>query len=216
MQNDQSIQNELESLEQEEYIENDIIKGDHIVSKSQVIIENVIPDYLLELIRKRISDIPEDQWERGQVGDAKGGKVYEEVRRCDVAWLNELDWLCGIFTHYFNIANSSCWQYDVTKFDSIQVTRYRKGNYYDWHADYGSSFDSSLTRKISASMIISDPSDYTGGKLQVMDYHGKISSCEKKRGNIIFFDSRTPHRVTPVLDGERISLVAWMLGPKLR
>ena len=39
---------------------------------------------------------------------------------------------------------------------------------------------------------------------------------EKSKGTMIIFDSRIPHRVTPVTKGTRISLVAWMLGPKLR
>jgi predicted 2-oxoglutarate/Fe(II)-dependent dioxygenase YbiX len=33
---------------------------------------------------------------------------------------------------------------------------------------------------------------------------------------MIIFDSRIPHRVTPVTKGKRISLVSWMLGPKLK
>ena len=38
----------------------------------------------------------------------------------------------------------------------------------------------------------------------------------KEKGTIIVFDSRLPHKVTPVTTGRRVSLVTWMYGPKLR
>ena len=100
--------------------------------------------------------------------------------------------------------------------ESVQVTRYDKNHFYGWHSDYGTSADKGLTRKLSMSIILSDPEEYSGGKLQFIDYQGKVQNVDKTRGTVVVFDSRTPHRVTPVLRGQRISLVAWMMGPKLR
>jgi PKHD-type hydroxylase len=212
MQEDTSI----EISEEDNSLVRENLMGNHVIARPSVYFESIIPDYVLEIIRKRISDIPDDQWKPGQIGDAKGGTTDLESRNCEVAWITELDWVSSIFTHYFRIANRECWEYDIVEFDALQVTRYGKGQYYNWHADYGSSYDKNLTRKLSATLVISDPEEYTGGKLQMIDYHGKIMSPNKKKGSIIIFDSRCPHRVTPVLKGERISLVAWMLGPKLR
>ena len=38
----------------------------------------------------------------------------------------------------------------------------------------------------------------------------------KTRGTVIVFDSRTPHRVTPVESGIRKSLVGWVVGKRWR
>jgi PKHD-type hydroxylase len=96
------------------------------------------------------------------------------------------------------------------------VTTYNPGDHYTWHCDYGVSTGDSYTRKISMTLPISDPNDYEGGDLELIDYQGNILKAPKEKGTMIFFDSRIPHRVTPVIKGKRISLVAWMMGPKLR
>ena len=38
-----------------------------------------------------------------------------------------------------------------------------------------------LTRKLSMSIILSDPEEYSGGKLQFIDYMGKVQSVTKER-----------------------------------
>jgi PKHD-type hydroxylase len=190
--------------------------GDHKVASAVLTFEAQLPDYIVELIDKRISQLEEDDWESAMVGTSEQGAEVPDIRKCDVSWLTELDWVSTIFTHYFRIANRELWEYDLTEMEEIQVTRYNRNNFYGWHSDYGTSGDKTLTRKLSASIVLSDPNDYSGGKLQFIDWHGKVVTTTKKKGSIIIFDSRTPHRVTPVLKGQRISLVAWMLGPKLK
>jgi PKHD-type hydroxylase len=190
--------------------------GDHKVASAVLLFEEVLPDYIVDLIEKRINDIEDDEWAPAQVGTSERGAEVPDVRKCEVSWLTELDWVSTIFTHYFRIANRELWEYDIVEMEQIQVTKYDKNNFYGWHSDYGTSGDKNLTRKLSASIVISDPENYSGGKFQYINWMGKVVSATKKRGSIIIFDSRTPHRVTPVLKGQRISLVSWMLGPKLK
>lgn len=190
--------------------------GDHKVAHSPIVFEEILPDYLIDLIEQRVSEIEEEDWETGEVGNDEEGGEYPESRQCDVSWIAELDWVSTIFTHYFHIANREIFEYDLTEMESVQVTRYDKNHFYGWHSDYGTSADKGLTRKLSMSIILSDPEEYSGGKLQFIDYQGKVQNVDKTRGTVVVFDSRTPHRVTPVLRGQRISLVAWMMGPKLR
>ena len=64
------------------------------------------------------------------------------------------------------------------------------------------------TRKISMSLVLSDPDEYEGGQLEIW---GKSIDVYKK-GSIIFFPSWMPHRVTPVTKGTRYSLVMWFIG----
>ena len=190
--------------------------GDHKIAHSPIVFEDILPDYLIDFIERRVAEIEEEDWETGEVGNDEEGGEYPESRQCDVSWIAELDWVSTIFTHYFQIANREIWEYDLTEMESVQVTRYDKNHFYGWHSDYGTSADKGLTRKLSMSIILTDPEEYSGGKLQFIDYQGKVQNVDKTRGTVVVFDSRTPHRVTPVLRGQRISLVAWMTGPKLR
>ena len=190
--------------------------GDHKIAHSPIVFEEILPDYLVDLIEQRVSEIEEEDWEAGAIGNDEEGGEYPDSRKCDVSWIAELDWVSTIFTHYFHIANREIFEYDLTEMESVQVTRYDKNHFYGWHSDYGTSADKGLTRKLSMSIILSDPEEYSGGKLQFIDYQGKVQNVDKTRGTVVVFDSRTPHRVTPVLRGQRISLVAWMMGPKLR
>ena len=190
--------------------------GDHKIAHSPIVFEDILPDYLIDFIERRVAEIEEEDWETGEVGNDEEGGEYPESRQCDVSWIAELDWVSTIFTHYFHIANREIFEYDLTEMESVQVTRYDKNHFYGWHSDYGTSADKGLTRKLSMSIILTDPEEYSGGKLQFIDYQGKVQNVDKTRGTVVVFDSRTPHRVTPVLRGQRISLVAWMMGPKLR
>jgi PKHD-type hydroxylase len=65
-------------------------------------------------------------------------------------------------------------------------------------------------RKISASLLLNDESEYEGGDLIILDETVKT----KKQGTIIVFPSFMAHQVTPVTKGVRYSAVCWMTGPK--
>lgn len=190
--------------------------GNHKIAHSPIVFEDVLPDYLIDFLERRIAEIEDEDWESGDVGNELTGGEDPDSRKCEISWIPEIDWVSTIFTHYFHIANREIWEYDLTELESIQVTKYDKNHFYGWHSDYGTSADKTLTRKLSMSIVLSDPENYSGGKLQFIDYMGKVQNVEKTRGTVIVFDSRTPHRVTPVLRGQRLSLVAWFTGPKLR
>ena len=65
-------------------------------------------------------------------------------------------------------------------------------------------------------MLLSDPSEFEGGELQVKTCSDQISTLETKKGRAWFFPSYTLHRVTPVTKGVRRSLVLWSGGPEFR
>ena len=43
-----------------------------------------------------------------------------------------------------------------------------------------------------------------------------VTSAGKALGSVIVFDSKVTHRAKPVTKGERIVMVGWAAGPKLR
>lgn len=186
----------------------------HIVSDAFVFYEQVIPDELVSLM---VEELPKHRntYSQAEIGGSDEGKIITETRNSKVSWMYEDDWCSSIFAHYFNIANKEHWEYNLNILDGIQITKYRPGDHYGWHSDYGTAEDNRYTRKLSASLLLTDPSEYKGGELEFIDYHNNLVVAPRKKGTMIVFDSRIPHRVTPVTSGERTSLVAWMLGPKL-
>jgi predicted GIY-YIG superfamily endonuclease len=48
------------------------------------------------------------------------------------------------------------------------------------------------------------------------DENGKSYFAPKKKGVLIVFDSRAPHRVRKVTKGVRKSIVGWSVGPRWR
>jgi PKHD-type hydroxylase len=71
-----------------------------------------------------------------------------------------------------------------------------------------------LVRKLSFVVQLSDPDDYEGGNLQLLDEAGRSYIAPRRRGTMILFDSRAQHRVLKVTSGLRRSLVGWTVGPR--
>ena len=77
-------------------------------------------------------------------------------------------------------------------------------------------------RKLSMTLNLTEPTDYTGGDLK-FDFgphagRGRFKTCKeiRPRGSIIIFPSFMHHQVTPVTKGTRYSLVIWSLGKPFR
>ena len=92
-------------------------------------------------------------------------------------------------------------------YEGIQVASYQSGGKYDWHIDVGPKQNSS--RKLSMSIQLTDPAECEGGNLEFMNV---ADVGERARGTLIVFPSFLQHRVTPVISGNRYSMVAWVHG----
>jgi PKHD-type hydroxylase len=180
--------------------------------------ERVIPPKLVDLMYEEYLDLIDSDMEEASVGGANDNSVNKKVRSTKVSWWKSGHWVCSIFDYYFNKFNDDIWQYDIRSVETIQVTTYEPGDFYNWHCDYGDDIidKNGHSRKLSATLLLSDPSEYEGGDFEIIDYNGQVLTLPKLKGTIIIFDSRAAHRVTPVTKGKRISLVSWMLGPKLK
>ena len=108
-------------------------------------------------------------------------------------------------------------QYDITGIDGgeMQYTIYEEGMFYDWHQDAGvEALENDAVRKLSIILQLSNPEDYEGGEVELINESGNPYFVPKKRGTLIVFDSRTKHRVKEVFNGKRKSLVGWVDGPR--
>ena len=95
-----------------------------------------------------------------------------------------------------------------------QFTHYLTGGFYDWHMDNDiTGKNQPPVRKISMTLLLSDPSTFKDGELEFMS-EGKTAKL--KQGQAIFFASWLQHRVKPVTQGERKSLVMWFGGPPFK
>ena len=98
--------------------------------------------------------------------------------------------------------------------ETAQFTHYLTGGFYEWHMDNDvAGKHQPPVRKISMTLLLSDPSTFEGGELEIMS---KGKTAKLKQGQAIFFASWLQHRVKPVTQGERKSLVMWFGGPPFK
>ena len=107
--------------------------------------------------------------------------------------------------------NATIYGFVVSQFkEGFQFTRYEVGEYYGPHFDIGPG---KLTeRKLSLTVQLSAPEDYTGGELII--YPEFVAA--KDQGTMTVFPSFMCHDVRPVQSGVRYSLVSWLAGPPFR
>ena len=186
----------------------------------------------------KIKKLPQGKWEDAGVDTSKGitdeerltgakgdYKPDHKVRISDVFWTIE-QWVYDLTFPYMYEANKTAgWNLSIKAAESMQITRYRKGGFYNFHqdgnADHLSAYDNpgnpfmhGHVRKISMSIILND--NFEGGAFEFASY-GKekchITPIEAKAGDLIFSCSGMEHRVAPVTKGVRYSLVNWFVGP---
>jgi len=120
------------------------------------------------------------------------------------------------------------WNFEWNRTESIQFTKYKLNQYYDWHCDSWDrpyqkkegDPDNGKIRKLSMTCQLTDGSEYKGGELEFdfrnndPDKKSNIHKCTEilSKGSIVVFPSFVWHRVKPVTKGKRYSLVMWNLG----
>ena len=196
---------------------------------------------IIDIIEEDLKDNFDSHLQDSKVGDGYEGIVDKQKRNAKNAWVPSTHWIAGFVWHYVMRANRENFCYDLTNIDgeSLQYTVYGEGEYYGWHNDQGlSSYYKPISagnrghggeilqdfvnqncekvRKLSFSLLLSDPDTYEGGNLQFLAEDGTSYFAPRQRGTIILFDSRTQHRVQKVTKGVRKSLVGWCVGNRWR
>lgn len=146
-----------------------------------------------------------------------GSGDISDVRDSYVSWLfpNEVTgWVFQRMAGIVTSMNDQFFGFDLDGFfQGFQFTKYTApGQHYTWHVDRGGKHG---IRKLSVSLLLSDPDDYEGGDLE-LKFGEEEQKAERVRGMATIFPSWTLHRVTPVTKGTRYSLVAWVSGPPFK
>lgn len=146
-------------------------------------------------------------------GSSSGGIVDTKIRNVSHSWLpiDKFEWLYSLLEEEIKNINWLNFKYVLNSMEMIDYLEYHSG---DEAGKYDAHIDGNINsnRKLSFSVLLSDPSEYEGGDLII--YEGKSPMIiPKKRGMITFFPSNVLHEVTPVTKGVRRSIVSWVHGP---
>jgi len=194
--------------------------------------KSAIPERICDDISKYGKQLQEQIAVTGGYGDKKLNKKQlidlKKKRDSDIVWMNDR-WVYKEIQPYIHQANAAAgWNFNWDYSESCQFTKYKKGQYYDWHCD---SWDRPYhkpeepnthgkQRKLSVTLSLSEDKDYKGGELEFdmrnTDPDKKANTHVLKeirsKGSLVVFPSDVWHRVKPVKRGVRHSLVIWNLG----
>ena len=154
---------------------------------------------------------------------AKTTKLDESYRKSIISWIPFAKALpiYQVIRQWMEVTNNNYFGFDTVQLsEQGQYAEYSKGGFYNWHMDSNTEMEAMPTvRKISMTLLLSDPKDFEGGELEL--FCGDTLDSEKnkfklKRGYAVFFASFLLHRVMPVTKGNRKSLVMWFGGSPLR
>ena len=148
------------------------------------------------------------------------------IRDSTTAWIppdGTTDWIGRRLADLAGRANRA-YGFELTGIEEhLQFTTYDgPGSHYTWHQD---GLDGVVARrKLSIVVQLSDPGDYAGGELELLevaeDYDVErrrdYLSVASRQGAAVVFPAFEFHRVLPLRRGVRHSLVAWVGGPPFR
>ena len=158
--------------------------------------------------------------EKALVGGGPKGAHDTKKRVTTISWIPfvKMPEMYKQIENQLSIVNLNHFGFDgVTLTEPAQFTEYPKGGFYDWHMDlnaFGQEGQNPI-RKISMTLLLSDPKDFTGGDLMFSEM-GDNKPLPLKQGQAIFFASFLRHKVAPVKKGIRRSMVMWFGGPPLK
>ena len=193
--------------------------------------KSAVPSRICDEIVKYGQQLQDQMAVTGGYGDKKLNqkeiKDLKTKRDSNIVWMSDR-WVYKEIQPYVHQANANAgWNFQWDWSESCQFTKYKKGQYYDWHCDsWEHVYNKPNTpshgkiRKLSVTVTLSDPKNYKGGELEFdfrnldPDKKPNVHKCKEilPKGSLVVFPSFVWHRVCPVKSGERNSLVIWNLG----
>lgn len=153
------------------------------------------------------------------VGRGSDAVENNSIRSSKTGWINfdsETSFIYDRLAYVARQLNGQFFDLDLWGFvEDLQYTIYDgKDDHYTWHLDRGGGASNS-PRKLSLVLQLSDPSEYEGGDLEIFDAP-EPTKVKKQKGLVAAFPSFILHRVTPVTQGIRKTLVVWLSGPRFK
>lgn len=138
-----------------------------------------------------------------QVGAEFSGDELKSLRDSNIVMV-DIDW---IKTKLESVLKNEIQfkGYELDEIEKFQFTKYVNDGHYDWHTDTGLNFEYRF-----CSIVIQLNDEYNGGELLYKNYDSTEIQFEKGIGNLFIFSSSTEHKVNPISQGVRYSLVSWI------
>lgn len=180
----------------------------------------VWPDALTEkecdAIVRRAENYSDNEATVGFSETARNDLAY---RTSSIRWLDvnrETDIVSRLMSFVCS-SNRSNFGVDIVAPFDLQFTEYHATNkgHYDWHHDVWLESDRPYARKLSLVVQLSAPDEYQGGAFEFFGLKSP-GAVFSGRGSLLIFPSFLQHRVLPVTEGRRRSLVSWVEGPNWR
>lgn len=149
--------------------------------------------------------------------------LIDTDRKSKVSFIHRQDqssWIFDRINNAIDAVNDQFYNFNLNGYSYIQYSEYHgdESGKYDFHMDTflgekGKNFE---MRKLSLVMMLNIPGvDFQGGEFQInSSSEAGAENIEMIKGRMIFFPSFLIHRVAPVTQGIRKSLVIWVTGPK--
>ena len=178
-----------------------------------------LPIWYLGQISAEVCDKAADEFMRLVPRDATMGANGEELshlnRNTTVRFAEKEHWFGHILREYGLQGNTTCnWGYEINDHEAVQYAHYGVGQHYGWHVDNFPLAGLPVDRKVSVVCLLSEPSEFEAGELQIRLYSEYTAPLVK--GSVIAFPSILEHRVTPVTAGLRATATMWLNGPRFK
>lgn len=158
-------------------------------------------------------------------GDLLRGAMDKDVRSVEMNAFDRNSENEYIFNRIFGASidiNNRFFNFGLFGVEPFLICKYSGGDrrdHYVWHSDsLLAAPGEPWQRKLSLSVLLNDPSEFEGGRLEVSVDQGDQPTWSheyfKKAGDAVWFPSFMRHRVTPVTRGTRYTLVTWIAGPR--
>ena len=157
--------------------------------------------------------------EPARTGNKENTKL-SDYRSCSLRKIDNDHEILKKIIFYILDSNSYNFKFDINYLqeESLNFLHYNKPSKdkYDWHEDDFTS-DKATCRKLTCIVQLSDKNDYEGCDLEFFRDGKNVYLPEfREQGTVIVFPTFTPHRITPIIKGDRYSLVSWWSGPAFR
>ena len=145
---------------------NDFINNHEVNHGKYWLQHNVLNEDEIIALHKYVNSI---SYENGTVYTSNSTKVLANIRNSSIKWISyndEIKWLFDKIFHVAKQANDKFYKFDLTGAkDRMQYTSYDKHGMYGWHTDSGACGCSH--RKLSCTLLLSDPDDFSGGEFEI-------------------------------------------------
>lgn len=163
---------------------------------------------------KKIGDaLPVQEAQLGSLDNAVNDK---KTRISEISWIHRnstTNHLFDFITERTDRINFWNFGFRLIGMEALQYTRYPINGHYQYHNDVILNKTKDC-RKLSISLCLSNADDYKGGELLLSPHAAAATSIKLGFGDMVAFPSFLPHKVSPITEGERITVVTWLYGPK--